>query len=286
MVKRAGIEVGEGSVKTVSSTAMGGRGTAFLPGVSLKGLQPVAAGSFRICYPHPGDPTKCIKIAQPRPPTFHTGKTDWLLGRLAQDPNDREWAAYRGLIDAGVPVHDYFPKVHGFVETDLGRGLCVDLVCGIDRTRPVSVADYMHGRQRMAGLSGDIVLEGLKRFAAFCTEHGILGACSEPNNVGLVRTQSGFRFIAYDLKIRRNKEFLPLSTLVPAARRRKVARRFERTILDVERRLRALQSAEPARPSTEPGRFGITRLVHFAARRFCAADSQLLLYAAVGMAAI
>ena len=186
--------------------------------------------------------TKCIKVVQPRPSDFHVGRVEGLLGRSAVDPNEREVREYERLTRKGVPIHTYFPRIHGFVETDLGRGLVVDFICGTDLKPPVSVSDYAKHGVRPSGLSDEMVTKGLRAFADFCSRYGILGACTEPHNIGFVRTVDGFRCVAFDLKIRFNKELIPIASLFAHVRRRKVARRFARTIAKVEELLKTSRS--------------------------------------------
>jgi len=91
-----------------------------------------------------------------------------------------------------------------------------------------------------------MVTKGLREFADFCSRYGILGACTEPHNIGFVRTVDGFRCVAFDLKIRFNKELIPIASLFAHARRRKVARRFARTIAKVEELLKTSRAhAQP-----------------------------------------
>ncbi len=172
------------------------------------------------------------------------GRVERLLGRSAMDPNEREVREYERLKRKGVPIHTYFPRLHGFVETDLGRGLVVDFVCGTDLEPPVSVSDYAKQKIRPSGLSDEAVRKGLRDFDDFCSRYGILGACTEPHNIGFVRTEDGFRCVSFDLKIRANKELIPISSLFASARRRKVARRFTRTIAKVEELLANTQEGE------------------------------------------
>lgn len=183
------------------------------------------------------DPTKVVKVAQARPADYHLGVVDKLLGRSVPDPNQREFQEYQRLIRAGVPLTAYFPRVVGFVETDIGPGLCAERLAGEDGRPPISISAYTRGIERPSDLSPDFILKELKTFGAFCARYGILAACDEPHNIGFVRQGSGYRCVAYDLKIRPNKELLPIATLLLSARRRKVARRFARTVAKVQSRL-------------------------------------------------
>lgn len=204
--------------------------------IRLAGREPLARGSFRGCYLHPHEPGLCIKVMLENGDKHRRGIVDRLLGMRDRHPNWREWDQYRHLLARGIPLGRYFPTIHGIVDTDLGPGLVVDLVRGTDGGLPVSVLDYMNGN-RPDWLAAEAVLTELTVFAGFCIQHGIFASCDEPGNVGFVRDGDGFRFVSYDLKLRRNKEFVPVSTLIPAVRRRKVARRFAACIGKVASKL-------------------------------------------------
>jgi len=212
------------------------RGAAAEGPVRLAGLIPMSRGSFRACYVDPREAGRCIKVMLDGGENHRRGIVDRLLGMRDRHPNLREWDEYRRLRARGVPLDRYFPAIHGIVDTDRGPGLVVDLLRGSDGSAPVSVLDYMNGN-RPEGLTSEAVLTEFSLFAAFCINYGIFASCDEPGNVGFLRDGDGYRFVSYDLKLRRNKEFIPISTLLPAVRRRKVARRFAATLRHVAGKL-------------------------------------------------
>lgn len=205
--------------------------------ICLANQVPLASGSFRSCYVHPLEADKCIKVTHEGAERHRRGIVDRLLGLRDRHPNLREWKEYCRLKKRGVPLERYFPKIHGLIKTDKGPGLVVDLLRGSDRQLPVSVLDYTRGH-RPDGLDPDTVLTEYAVFAGFCVQHRIFASCDEPGNVGFLRTPEGYRFISYDLKQRRNKELIPIATLLPAERRRKVARRFSATLRWVAEQLK------------------------------------------------
>jgi hypothetical protein len=204
----------------------------------LASTKPIASGDFRDCYRHPEDEGRCVKIVRRLPDDHHLGSVERLLGRGVVDPNQREYNEYWRHRTAGVPLERYFPTVHGFVETDLGKGLCLDFLTGTDGRGPVSLLDYLDG-DRPAGIERDFVLRKVAEFARFCSTYGILASCDEPRNMGLLRDEDGYRLVAYDLKIRQSKEFIPMSAFLPFVRRRKIARRFDRRIAQLRNSLAA-----------------------------------------------
>jgi hypothetical protein len=195
--------------------------------IELKSREPFASGSFRDCFVHPDDPSRCIKIVHVRYGENRVGRVERLLGQRMVDANLRECLEYRRLAAAGVLLDRYFPLFHGPVMTDLGRGMCFERLLGSDGRPPLALASILQG-EGPADLDPEFVLDEVMAFAGFCQRHAILASCDEVGNIGFLREGSGFRLVAYDLKYRVNKELLPLSSLFAAFRRRKVERRFMR----------------------------------------------------------
>ncbi|MAA97976.1 MAG: hypothetical protein CMN87_06345 [Stappia sp.] len=195
--------------------------------IELKGVEPFSSGSFRDCFVHPDDPSRCIKVVHLRSGASRIGRVERLLGRRMVDANLREFREYRRLAANGVSLERYFPRLHGPVATDLGRGLCFDRLVGIDGRPPLALATILQG-EGPEDLDAEFVLREVMDFAGFCRRHAILASCDEIGNIGFLREDEGFRLVAYDLKYRVNKELLPLSTLFEGFRRRKVERRFAR----------------------------------------------------------
>nr|WP_245926616.1 YrbL family protein [Breoghania corrubedonensis] len=195
--------------------------------IVLSDRTPLSTGDFRHCYLHPEDPEKCIKVLKRRKDTRHHGRIERFFRRGAVDSNRREYDHYLHLAAASVPLERYFPRMYGPMDTDLGQGLCFDLVRGSEGDAPVSLLKIMKG-EGPVDLEADAVLREVTEFACFCQRYAILASCDEPGNIGFVRDGEGYRLVAYDLKFRLNKEFIPISTLFSSVRRRKVQRRFER----------------------------------------------------------
>jgi len=78
----------------------------------------IGAGSHRKCYQHPSNPALCIKI------TINSSCT-----RRHQNP--REYAYYQLLEKRGIDWRR-IARCHGWVQTNLGRGLMFDHIRGPD----------------------------------------------------------------------------------------------------------------------------------------------------------
>lgn len=194
----------------------------------VSGSPLLGSGDFRSCYQHPDDRSKCIKIQRAGPPAHRLDSVSRLLGRRAPDANRREISEYRRLQRIGAPVEQYFPAIHGIVETDLGPGLCMDIAASDDGEAPFDLGRIIAGKWP-PGLRPGHVAREVRAFSDFCVRYGVLASCDEPHNLGFVRRGGEYRLIAYDLKVRLNKEFIPVASIVPLLRRKKVERRMRRS---------------------------------------------------------
>lgn len=115
---------------------------------SLKDHTPFANGGNRNCFVDPGAPDRCIKVRRPQftlqdlrkkkgfPYTF--------LPLSYIDESVKEYAIMQ-RIDAriGESAYSILPRNFGFVETDLGVGLCSELIRNADGKICRSVMQYV-----------------------------------------------------------------------------------------------------------------------------------------------
>ncbi|WP_162913323.1 YrbL family protein [Rhodospirillaceae bacterium SYSU D60014] len=118
--------------------------------IDLSGMQPFRIGRNRVCYLHPDDPSKCIKIrsqsADPKPRKLANrlhhriiDLTGWL------DFNSAEMRNYC-LVKESLRGH--LPEYFGIQPTNLGPGLVVELVRDHDGQQSVALAEHIgrHGK--------------------------------------------------------------------------------------------------------------------------------------------
>ncbi|UZE95760.1 PhoP regulatory network YrbL family protein [Alkalimarinus alittae] len=99
----------------------------------LKSTKPFAQGGNRLCFVHPNDLNRCIKVRRP----------DFTLEDLRRrkgfpknmkplssfDDNAEEYRVMRGLYKRfGNLLHEHVSGCFGFEETDMGKGLVSDLI--------------------------------------------------------------------------------------------------------------------------------------------------------------
>lgn len=107
-----------------------------------------AGGGNRLCFIDPRDNGHCIKIArEDRTPELRRRQQAG-LSRLKPlknfDENAQEIETYQ-KIDRHIGPNAYalIPKCYGRVNTDLGSGICLELICDDDKQISVSLKQYL-----------------------------------------------------------------------------------------------------------------------------------------------
>lgn len=88
--------------------------------------EPIGQGRERACYIHPEDPRLAIKIPH---------------GKL-REQTQRDLKFYRMLKKRGIHGNPHIPAFHGLCETNLGRGMVVDLIRNYDGEMSRSLTWY------------------------------------------------------------------------------------------------------------------------------------------------
>jgi hypothetical protein len=111
-----------------------------------------ARGGRRVCYVHPDNPAKCVKIlGQNGDPAKRRKEAPWYkrLRPLAMfDDNLRELKSFQVLDRHAASVWDHFPRCYGIQPTSLGLGIVTDLIRNTDGSVPLTVHQYLkaHGK--------------------------------------------------------------------------------------------------------------------------------------------
>jgi len=105
--------------------------------IQLTHAKPFAIGGRRVCYVHPHEPNKCIKI--PRRDEKRTVRVHQKRKPIPQhwrreyDNNAHEYQVLQRLFArVGPNAAQHLPRAYGYVDTDLGPGLTLDLVRDAD----------------------------------------------------------------------------------------------------------------------------------------------------------
>lgn len=99
----------------------------------LKRLEPFAKGGNRLCFIHPLDSSKCIKVRRPDFTLEDRRKKKGFPKNLKPLSSfDDNLAEYRIMSDIdrrlGPSVYHYISRCYGFEDTDMGKGLVSELI--------------------------------------------------------------------------------------------------------------------------------------------------------------
>jgi len=172
--------------------------------VDLTNARVLARGSERICYLHPEDPGKCIKVA------IAPGSRQ----------QQRELQFFRRLARRGGGWQ-HIPRFHGTVDTSLGTGLVVSRVRDYDGATSADLDSFI---QRGETQGFPPALEQLK---ACFRERNII-TCDMSLKNFLVRRLSPTTNELVMVDGLGNREFIPLASWLPAWGRMKMKRRWKR----------------------------------------------------------
>lgn len=116
--------------------------------IKLKGLEPFAAGGNRLCFVHPAFSERCIKV---RRPDFtledlrrRKGFPHSLFPASRLDESVKENRILKACEKKqGEKLFEVVARNYGFVDTDMGLGLCSELIRNEDGRISFSVMEYV-----------------------------------------------------------------------------------------------------------------------------------------------
>ncbi len=121
--------------------------------IQLTHTEPFAIGGRRECYVHPDDAGLCVKVHREEflPSKLRQDAPWWRSLRKGENSFDENFAdstVLHALESENDPaIWDHVPRFHGWVETDRGRGLVIELLRDGDGLISRSLLDWiwMHG---------------------------------------------------------------------------------------------------------------------------------------------
>jgi len=195
----------------------------------LSAERPFATGGRRLCFVHPLDPARCVKVLRTDDARFvKTGRTLVPAAlRREYDNNEDERRALAAL-ERRLSSADYrhLPRCYGYEPTDLGRGLVLDLV----RDEPADEAPGPIARSVRQVLAEGVPLEDLRAAYDAMGEHfircGVTTRAILDHNLAAQRRGAGWNLVLIDGFGER--AWIPIRSMIPAVRRRSAQRRVER----------------------------------------------------------
>ena len=176
------------------------------------------SSSSRICYVHPLDSNKIIKINRAE-----------RKGRSI-DFNALEFKAYQAM---SAKLKTFFPKCYGYEDTNLGKGLVFERIIDYaeyeDETKHFPPVMTKLIRARSPLLTKEL-LDKLKEFFTLLEKEKICSNSLQPENIAVQTMENGnTRIISTDCKLTEHREFIPVCH-IPFFLKMKIHRRARRTL--------------------------------------------------------
>ena len=182
-------------------------------------------GGNRLVFVDPRNPDRCIKVPRrdrlPEDKRRQKGFPKNLKPASAFDDNLQEVRVYERIVRAlGEQAFECIPRIHGLVATNLGQGLCCDLVRDDDGRISLSLKQYLWQHGRSADLD-----ETLRRFSARWCRLGVPSRNLLLHNM-VIRCSGSHPRRLLVIDGLGWSDLLPVAWYWPAMARRKAARKI------------------------------------------------------------
>lgn len=192
--------------------------------LKLDGLDPFGIGGRRLCFVHPHDPNRCVKVLRrdERRTTRITSKRRIIPNRFRREYNNNDHeqkeleALHRRISDA---MREHLPKSYGIEPTDMGPGLVLDLVRDDNGSIARSLRELITKKHPPSEFK-----PAFDEFSAFLLKHVILTRGLHDHNLVAQRRGDGWRLYLIDGL--GDPAWLPLSRWVAAISRRRIRKRI------------------------------------------------------------
>lgn len=195
--------------------------------LQLRDAKPFGVGGRRLCYVHPQESDKCIKVLrQDEKRTVRiTSKKRLPFTRYFQREYDNNAHEKHTLDRLAARIGDqlgtHLPRCYGYVETDMGRGLVLDLVRDHDGGISRSLRELIS-----IGYDLDQFRLAFDELRAFFLKHNILTRAVLDHNIAAQHRSDGtWRLVMIDGL--GDPAWLPLAQWIRPLGRAKIRRRFE-----------------------------------------------------------
>jgi hypothetical protein len=193
--------------------------------INLKDIAWFDQGANRVCYRHPDEPGKMLKVIKPwKRAGLKKMAAPWfkrLRPASCFDDNVQEFKAFR-FLEKKPEAARYFPQCYGIVPTDLGDALCVEYIhSGDPDGRSLSLESYL----QKFGFT-DEIRAALDDLAQFLYRNLIVTRDLRGFNIMVRRGEQGVRLVIVDGL--GNPEFIPVSNVFPLFGKTKIRRKLMR----------------------------------------------------------
>ncbi len=184
-----------------------------------------ARGGRRICFVHPDDSSRCVKILSHNGDPVRRRKESVWYKQLRPvsnfDDNLRELESFRVLEQHDKSVWNHFPHCYGIQPTSRGNGIVTDLIRNMDGGIPRTVQRYVetHGRTPE-------IRQALETFFDVLRVQRVVTRDILDHNVVVQVREEGLRVVMIDGF--GSSDAIPVTRWFPAVARLKVVRKIRR----------------------------------------------------------
>jgi hypothetical protein len=202
--------------------------------IRLSDREPFAVGGFRACYVHPENRARCLKVVLPGKGAADRRREDSFIAHFRPDwhyDENLHEARFLELLEKqlGCDATAHFILSHGFTETDLGAALETDLVRDPDDVVSITAKEYI-----VQNGFDDAAHSALEQLHRFLLRRRVLVRDPFVHNI-LFQKQADASLRAVIVDGLGNAEFIPFSEWIPALARRKINRKFAKTMRSATR---------------------------------------------------
>lgn len=178
--------------------------------IVLSDKNPLSQGMERECYIHPADPGFVVKL-----PLRSKGDKC--------QANEDELRGYQLLKNDKVSL-DFISHCHGYIATDIGKGLLCDCIRDDDGEVSKTLWDIVIYQD---DCDIEYITEIIKKFSTFLNDHHVWIFDLNLKNIALKKYANGtYKPHIIDLKGRAaSTEFIPVSRFIPYFSKTKLSRR-------------------------------------------------------------
>lgn len=192
----------------------------------LSDQEPFGVGGRRLCYVHPFEPNKCVKVLRrdEKRTIRSAAKEKSILCRFRRtyDNNEHEKQVLDQLSRRmGHEMGRHLPRCYGYEATDLGPGLVLDLVRDHDGPISRSLRELIS-----IGYDLDQFRPAFEELETFFMKHTILSRAIHDHNIAAQhRADGSWRFVVIDGV--GDPAWLPLARWFGPLGQAKIRRRFD-----------------------------------------------------------
>ena len=192
--------------------------------INLDGMTPFAKGGNRLCFVHPNNPNRCLKVVHPGLLNKIKKNKSWykrLRSIKSFDDNLREQQAYnqKALRKGDPGIWSHLAKWYGMTETNIGMASETELI-----TNGGEIAETLEAYLFREGTTEEIKLS-IEKFQSWLREHLILTKNLIPHNLVLGREND--KIVIKIIDGLGSQAFIPLPNYSDFFAKRYVERRID-----------------------------------------------------------